>query len=139
MNPQEFFRQAQFMRDYVPTITPDAGTTINTLEIYYARYIVVGTMVMGMLGITFNISNTNSARLDIGTPTKISGESTAIFFGESEQATIAYGANLTQIGDRRHIRIKKQNGTNFGINSINFPVVRIAGFFCYENGERETT
>jgi hypothetical protein len=135
MNPQEFFRQAQFMRDYTPTVTPKAGTTINSLVVSYARFLVLGNLVQGMVGVTFNISNTLSPYLVISLPTLVATTSTAIFMGDAESGSFAYGANLVQTDNQNNVRIKKSNGNNFGIDTVNFPVVRLVGFFCYENGE----
>lgn len=118
------------MRDYVPVYSTNVvGANILFSQTNYARYIVLGRMVMGLISMNIQLSGTPITFLDFTVPTPISDLSTGIFIGDADQK-LGFAAPILVFSTNK-LSVKKYDGSTW----LTGDTTRMVGFFCYENGE----
>ena len=137
MNEGEFFRQAQYLRDYSPTITSISGGALSAQVVRIAKFLIIGRFVIAYVQAEFTINAAAPAGFYVTMPTLIkvgaSYGGMGTHTGFSQDGT---GADFASVGvvvsaEPTKMIVRKYDFSVFATGALG----AINGLFFYENGE----
>lgn len=136
MNLEEFYRQAQFLRNYTPSLSV-INPAVITPTAYEGKFMVMGGVVVAAIRTTYTLSVANPFSIDVTMPTAVKDAGSVVvipFFGYAGNiGGGGLGAVCGQAGGSvapNKIRVVRYDNAALGIGSGS-----MTGIFIYENGE----